>query len=84
MSEEKWIKIKRLLMQSNRRGIKENDIILGKFAQTYINDLSDQELSAYEELLLENDQELYLWFSGVQSPPNHFKMIVSRITETLV
>ena len=46
MSEEKWIKIKRLLMQSNRRGIKENDIILGKFAQTHINELNDQELSA--------------------------------------
>ena len=60
MSEEKWVKIKRLLMQSNRRGIKENDIILGRFAQTHINDLSDEELSAYEELLLENDQELYL------------------------
>ena len=84
MSEEKWIKIKRLLMQSNRRGIKENDIILGKFAQTHIDELNDQELSAYEELLLENDQELYLWFSGVKSPPNHFKMIVRRITETLV
>ena len=84
MSEEKWIKIKRLLMQSNRRGIKENDIILGRFAKTHINSLSDQELSTYEELLLENDQELYLWFSGVQIPPNHFKMIVSRITETLV
>ena len=84
MSEKKWVKIKRLLMQSNRRGIKENDIILGRFAKTHINSLSDQELSTYEELLLENDQELYLWFSGVKSPPNHFKMIVSRITETLV
>ena len=84
MSEEKWIKIKRLLMQSNRRGIKENDIILGRFAKTHINNLSDQELSAYEALLLENDQELYLWFSGVRSPPNHFKIIVSRITDTLV
>ena len=84
MSEEKWIKIKRLLMQSNRRGIKENDIILGRFAKTHINNLNDQELSAYEDLLLENDQVLYLWFSGVQIPPNHFKMIVSRITETLV
>ena len=84
MCEEKWIKIKRLLMQSNRRGIKENDIILGRFAKTHINSLSDQELSTYEELLLENDQELYLWFSGVKSPPNRFKMIVSRITETLV
>ena len=71
-------------MQSNRRGIKENDIILGRFAKTHINKLSDQELSTYEELLLENDQELYLWFSGVKSPPNHFKMIVRRITETLV
>ena len=56
MSEKKWVKIKRLLMQSNRRGIKENDIILGRFAKTHINNLSDQELSTYEELLLENDQ----------------------------
>jgi antitoxin CptB len=84
MSEERWIKIKRLLMQSNRRGIKENDIILGRFAQTHINGLSDEELSAYEELLLENDQELYLWFSRVKRPPNHFKLIVKRICETLV
>ena len=83
MSEENWKKIKRLIMQSNRRGMKENDLILGGFVKNYINNLSEKNLNDYESLLLENDQDLYLWFSGAIKPPKHFEIIVKIISDTL-
>ena len=83
MSEENWKKIKRLIMQSNRRGIKENDLILGGFVKNHINNLSEKNLNDYELLLLENDQDLYLWFSGAIKPPEHFEIIVKIISDSL-
>ena len=83
MSEENWKKIKRLIMQSNRRGMKENDLILGGFVKNHINNLSEKNLNDYESLLLENDQDLYLWLSKTKNPPKHFESIVKIISDTL-
>ncbi|MDG2097266.1 MAG: succinate dehydrogenase assembly factor 2, partial [Paracoccaceae bacterium] len=63
MTELHENKLKRLIMQSNRRGMKENDIILGDFAKNNIGKLNFDELDEYEKLLIENDQDIYLWIS---------------------
>jgi len=83
MTESEKNKLKRLRMQSSRRGIKENDIILGNFANTSINKLNDDELNDYENLLVENDQDIYLWISGAKEIPNKFKTIIKKIINTL-
>ena len=49
----------------------------------HINNLSETNLNDYESLLLENDQDLYLWFSGAIKPPKHFEIIVKIISDTL-
>ena len=52
-------RLKRLAMRSMRRGIKEMDLILIAYSNARLKDMSDAELSAYDALLSENDQDLY-------------------------
>ena len=83
MTELHENKLKRLIMQSNRRGMKENDIILGNFAKKNIVNLNFDELNAYENLLIENDQDIYLWISGEKSIPSQYEKIINKIVKTL-
>ena len=72
-------RLKRLKMRSMRRGIKEMDLILGKFADEQIAALSEPELLLYDDLLSENDHDLYLWVSGQQPTPARYLDLISRI-----
>ncbi|WP_246175155.1 succinate dehydrogenase assembly factor 2 [Paracoccus limosus] len=57
-------RFKRLRMRSWRRGTKEMDLILGPFSDSQLGALSAGELDLYEQLLDENDQDLYLWIAA--------------------
>ena len=83
MTELHENELKRLIMQSNRRGMKENDILLGNFARKNIGNLSLDELNVYESLLNENDQDIYLWISGGKSIPSQYEKIINKIVSTL-
>lgn len=61
MAETTENRLRRLHMRSWRRGMKEMDLILGHFADDRLAQLSAEDLDAYERLLSENDQDLYLW-----------------------
>ena len=65
-------RLKRLKMRSWRRGIKEMDLILGPFSDHALADLSEAEIAIYEDLLTENDQDLYQWFSGQIAFPERY------------
>lgn len=83
MSEPREIRLKRLKMRSMRRGIKEMDIILTRFAEARLERLSPQELDRFEALLEENDQDLYQWVTGQSAPPQALGLLVDQIA-TLV
>ncbi|CAD6196000.1 unnamed protein product [Caenorhabditis auriculariae] len=61
----------RLLYQSKKRGILENDIILGEFAEKYLKTMSPQELESYHKLINGEHMEwdLFYFLSGRKSPP---------------
>ena len=63
VSEKKEIALKRLKIRSWRRGTKEMDLILGKFADENLSLLSQSELEVYDKMLDENDNDLYNWCS---------------------
>ena len=69
VTEPRENRIKRLHMRSMRRGIKEMDIILMRYAAAKLEGMSDAALDAYDALLSENDQDLYQWVSGQQVAP---------------
>lgn len=53
--------LKRLRYLSWYRGTKENDLLLGPFSDAYLDTFSEKELNTYQNLLEENDQDLYQW-----------------------
>lgn len=79
--ESQESRLKRLHMRSIRRGIKEMDIILGRFAETALRGLPDADLDLYDRMLAENDHDLYQWVSGQQPTPDRYLELLSRIAE---
>ena len=63
VSEKKEIALKRLKIRSWRRGTKEMDLILGKFADEHLSLLSQSDIEVYDKMLDENDNDLYNWCS---------------------
>ena len=76
-------RLRRLRIRSWRRGMKEMDLILGPFSDSELSRLSPAELDEYEELLNENDQDLYPWISarsrGETPGPDRFSALLNRI-----
>lgn len=66
-------------MRSWRRGTKEMDLILGRFADGRLALLPSADLEAYEQVLSENDQDLYRWVSGQEPPPAQHGEIIAGI-----
>jgi antitoxin CptB len=60
---------KRLLYQSWYRGCKETDQIIGGYAKKHIEKMSDLELDELEEILAQNDNDLYDWLSNKKPMP---------------
>jgi len=73
------LRLKRLHMRSMRRGTKEMDILLMRFAEAHLAGLSSSELDLYEAFLEENDQDLYIWISGQDAAPEKYGALVARI-----
>ncbi|MCX5480073.1 succinate dehydrogenase assembly factor 2 [Kaistia geumhonensis] len=53
------------------RGMREMDLILGRFADASIADLSDGELAALDALMEEQDRDLFAWLTGEAAVPPH-------------
>ena len=60
---------RRLKFRAWHRGIKEMDLILGHFADTHVDGMSEEQLAAFEALLEEPDTMLYNWISGREEVP---------------
>ena len=74
-------RLRRLKMRANRRGIKEMDIILGRYAGTRLEHLDAPALDLLDTLLSENDQDLYQWVTGQSAPPGRFAPLVEDIAQ---
>lgn len=66
---KKSIFVKKLLYQSKNRGYKENDLILGNFAERFLFDMNIEDLRDYANILEQNDADIYDWFTHKSKPP---------------
>lgn len=82
MSETHEARIKRLKMRSMRRGIKEMDLILQAYAERNLEAMDDADLTLYDRLLQENDQDLYQWVTGQVATPDPYGDLVRDISQT--
>lgn len=64
---------KRLLYRANHRGFKEADLVVGRFAEAHLADMSDTEEEEFRLLLEVPDQELYAWVIGRAEAPDNYK-----------
>jgi len=60
---------RRLLFRAWRRGVREMDLVLGRFADANLARLSDSELTEFEKLLEIPDQQLLAWVNGTEKAP---------------
>lgn len=72
-------RLRRLSMRANRRGIKEMDIILGRYAAARLDAMDGPALDLFDALLSENDQDLYQWVTGQGSAPARFAALIDDI-----
>lgn len=68
-TEDLEAKRKRLRYRSWHRGTREMDLLVGSFADRRLEGLDAEQLTRYEELLLESDPDLYAWMIGHADPP---------------
>jgi len=60
---------KRLLFRSWHRGMREMDMLLGRFAELHVDSFSVRQLTAFEAILNNVDPEIYAWLSGREPVP---------------
>ncbi len=73
---------RRLLFRSWHRGIREMDLVLGKFADAHIAALNDGELDEYERWLDVPDQKIYSWVNGATPvPPEYDSALFRRLRD---
>jgi len=61
---------RRLIYQASYTGMKETDLLLGHFAKSYLADLSDDDLTDFENLLAAGDHWIYAWVTGNEAVPD--------------
>jgi antitoxin CptB len=76
------VRRRRLLFRSWHRGIREMDLIMGRFADAHLVALSDRDLDAFERLIEVPDPELYAWISGeAPAPTDHDTPLFRRLRD---
>ena len=67
---------RKLLFRAWRRGVRETDLIVGRFADAHIDRFDDNDLDDFERLIEASNAELYAWVSGAETIPAHYDTAV--------
>ncbi|HVU42930.1 MAG TPA: succinate dehydrogenase assembly factor 2 [Xanthobacteraceae bacterium] len=77
-SEGLDVRRRRLLFRAWRRGVRETDLIVGRFADAYIEKLDDGALDDFERLIEVPNASLYAWVVGSEAVPPDYDTAVLR------
>ena len=73
---------RRLLFRCWHRGMREMDLIMGRFADAAIEQLTSDELAEFEYLLEVPDRELLAWIIGeADVPPGYDTVLFRRLRD---
>jgi antitoxin CptB len=75
-SEGLDLRRRKLLFRAWRRGVREIDLIIGRFADAYIDEFDDGALDDFERLIEVPNAELYAWVTGGESVPANYDTAV--------
>ena len=71
--------IKKLIYRSKYTGTRETDILLGDFADNYINKLNDAELLAYQKLLDSGDPRIWRLSIDIESTNSEKEKLIIKM-----
>jgi antitoxin CptB len=72
------VRRRRILFRSWHRGMREMDLLMGKFADAEIGNLSETELADFELLIEAIDRDIFQWLTGEVETPEDFDTPVFR------
>jgi len=69
---------RKILFRAWHRGMREMDLIMGRFADAQIGALTDAELDEFERLIEVLDRDLLSWVTGEAQVPENYDSDVFR------
>lgn len=76
------VRLRRVKFRAWHRGFREADLILGPFADQFLDGFTSEQLDAFEALIDEADQDLYGWIVGrIETPPEFDGEILNLIKD---
>jgi antitoxin CptB len=69
---------RRLLYRAWHRGTREMDLIMGRFADAAVGQLTEAEIAELERLAEVPDPELYAWLTGGRPVPDKYDHAMFR------
>jgi antitoxin CptB len=73
---------RRLLFRCWHRGMREMDLIMGRFADAGVEQLTSDELAEFEHLMEAPDRELLAWITGeAEVPPEYDTALFRRLRD---
>ena len=69
---------KRLLYHAQKRGMRENELLLGQFAKNNLHNMSEDEMTQFETILQQLDGDVNLWLTGKQDIPQQLNNSVRK------
>ena len=73
--------MKRLHYRSAHRGNKEMDIVFGRFTEKGLERLPPATLAVFEQLLDENDVDIWNWLTGQETPAKYSEILALLLEE---
>jgi antitoxin CptB len=73
---------RRILFRAWRRGMREMDLVMGRFADANLPGMSEAELDAFERLLDAPDAQVLSWITGEEKTPPEFDApLIARLRD---
>lgn len=69
---------RRVKFRSWHRGMRETDLLLGRFADAEIENLSESDLDDFEALLEAVDRDVFAWMTGEVPTPRAYDTVLFR------
>jgi antitoxin CptB len=81
-SEGLDVRRRKVLFRSWHRGMREMDLIMGRFADDAVAQLTQEELADFEQLMEVPDRELLAWVTGEAAvPADHDTALFRRLRD---
>lgn len=67
---------KRLLFRAWHRGTREMDLLMGRYAESVIETMTEDELTLFEALIDVPDRDLFSWIAQGEPVPSNYDTVI--------